>query len=34
VFYWEPEAYPGWQGYTMGATDSGGKFTAAMSAFQ
>jgi arabinogalactan endo-1,4-beta-galactosidase len=34
VFYWEPEAYPGWQGYTMGATDSGGKFTAAMDAFR
>ncbi|WP_018608135.1 glycoside hydrolase family 53 protein [Uliginosibacterium gangwonense] len=30
VFYWEPEAYPGWQGYTMGATDAHGKLTSAM----
>jgi arabinogalactan endo-1,4-beta-galactosidase len=33
VIYWEPQAYPGWQGYTLGATDSSGKFTAAMKAF-
>ncbi len=33
VFYWEPEAYPSWQGYTMGALDSSGKFTAAMTPF-
>jgi arabinogalactan endo-1,4-beta-galactosidase len=33
VFYWEPQAYPGWQGYTMGAMDSTGKFTSAMDAF-
>jgi len=30
VFYWEPEAYPGWQGYEMGAVTSNGEFTAAM----
>jgi arabinogalactan endo-1,4-beta-galactosidase len=30
VFYWEPEAYPGWQGYEMGATATNGEFTAAM----
>jgi arabinogalactan endo-1,4-beta-galactosidase len=33
VFYWEPEAWPGWQGYTLGALDSSGRFTAAMDAF-
>jgi len=33
VFYWEPQAYPGWQGYTMGAVDAAGKFTSAMNAF-
>jgi arabinogalactan endo-1,4-beta-galactosidase len=33
VFYWEPEAYPGWQGYTLGAMDASGKFTIAMEAF-
>lgn len=30
VFYWEPEAYPGWQGYTMGALDGSGRFTSAL----
>jgi len=30
VFYWEPQAYPGWQGYTMGALDASGKFTIAL----
>jgi arabinogalactan endo-1,4-beta-galactosidase len=30
VFYWEPEAYPGWQGYEMGALNGNGEFTAAM----
>jgi arabinogalactan endo-1,4-beta-galactosidase len=30
VFYWEPQAYPGWQGYTLGATDNAGKFTQAL----
>jgi arabinogalactan endo-1,4-beta-galactosidase len=33
VFYWEPEAYPGWQGYTWGAVNASGQFTAAMNAF-
>ncbi len=33
VFYWEPEAYGNWQGYTMGAFDSTGKPTVAMDAF-
>jgi len=30
VFYWEPEAYPGWQGYTLGALDGSGRFTGAL----
>jgi len=30
VFYWEPEAYPSWQGYTMGALNSSGQFTSAL----
>jgi arabinogalactan endo-1,4-beta-galactosidase len=30
VVYWEPEAYPGWQGYEMGASNGNGEFTAAM----
>ncbi|MBB4013139.1 glycoside hydrolase family 53 protein [Niveibacterium umoris] len=30
VFYWEPEAYPGWQGYTMGALNGSGQFTQAL----
>ena len=33
VFYWEPEAYPNWQGYTMGALNASGQFTAALSAY-
>lgn len=33
VFYWEPQAYPGWQGYTKGALDQSGKLTPAMDAF-
>ena len=33
VFYWEPQGYPGWQGYTMGAIDASGKFTIAMDPF-
>jgi len=33
VFYWEPEAYNNWQGYTMGAFDPTGKPTVAMNAF-
>ena len=34
VFYWEPDAYPGWQGYTLGAVNQRGQLTAAMSAFE
>ncbi|TFF36397.1 arabinogalactan endo-1,4-beta-galactosidase [Mucilaginibacter psychrotolerans] len=33
VFYWEPEAYNGWQGYQLGAFDASGKPTIAMDAF-
>ena len=33
VFYWEPEAYPSWQGYTLGAVNASGQFTAALSAY-
>jgi arabinogalactan endo-1,4-beta-galactosidase len=33
VFYWEPEAYNNWQGYTLGAFDNSGKPTVALSAF-
>lgn len=33
VFYWEPQAYPGWEGYTMGALDASGKFTPALDPF-
>ncbi len=33
VFYWEPECYNNWQGYTLGAFDNTGKPTAAMNAF-
>jgi arabinogalactan endo-1,4-beta-galactosidase len=33
VFYWEPEAYPSWQGYTLGAVNASGEFTAALGAF-
>jgi arabinogalactan endo-1,4-beta-galactosidase len=33
VFYWEPQAYPGWQGYSYGALGSTGKFTVAMDPF-
>ena len=33
VFYWEPEAYGNWQGYTLGAFDNGGKPTVALNAF-
>lgn len=34
VFYWEPECYNGWKGYTLGAFDNTGKPTAALNAFQ
>jgi len=30
VFYWEPQAYPGWQGYTFGALNNSGQFTIAL----
>lgn len=30
VFYWEPTAYPGWQGYTWGALDGSGRLTIAL----
>lgn len=33
VLYWEPEAYNGWQGYTLGAFDNSGKPTIALDAF-
>lgn len=33
VFYWEPEAYNNWQGYTKGAFDNSGKPTVALNAF-
>ena len=33
VFYWEPEAYNNWQGYTLGAFDTAGKPTIALNAF-
>lgn len=33
VFYWEPQSYGGWKGYTLGAFDNAGKPTVAMSAF-
>lgn len=33
VFYWEPQAYNNWQGYTLGAFDNSGKPTSALQAF-
>jgi arabinogalactan endo-1,4-beta-galactosidase len=33
VFYWEPESYGNWQGYTLGAFDNSGKPTIALNAF-
>jgi len=33
VFYWEPEAYGNWQGYTKGGFDNSGKPTIALDAF-
>lgn len=33
VFYWEPECYNGWNGYTKGAFDSTGKPTNALNVF-
>lgn len=34
VFYWEPECYNNWQGYSLGAFDNAGKPTIAMEAFK
>ena len=34
VFYWEPEAYYGWQGYQLSAFDDSGKPTKALNAFR
>ena len=33
VFYWEPDAYPGWQSYTLGAVNASGQLTQALDAF-
>jgi arabinogalactan endo-1,4-beta-galactosidase len=33
VLYWEPQAYNGWKGYTLGAFDNNGKPTSALDAF-
>ncbi|HCW08484.1 MAG TPA: arabinogalactan endo-1,4-beta-galactosidase [Cytophagales bacterium] len=33
VFYWEPESYNNWQGYTLGSFDNTGKPTTALDAF-
>lgn len=33
VFYWEPQSYNSWKGYTKGAFDNSGKPTVALSAF-
>ncbi|MBE2231216.1 MAG: glycosyl hydrolase 53 family protein [Chitinophagaceae bacterium] len=33
VFYWEPQSWGNWQGYTKGAFDNTGKPTAALNAF-
>lgn len=34
VFYWEPQAYNGWNGYTLGAFDASGRPTKALDAFK
>jgi arabinogalactan endo-1,4-beta-galactosidase len=34
VFYWEPECYNNWQGYSLGAFDKSGKPTIALDAFK
>ena len=34
VFYWEPEAYNNWNGYTLGAFDNSGKPNEALDAFK
>ena len=33
IFYWEPEAYANWKGYSLGAFDNSGKPAGAMDAF-
>jgi arabinogalactan endo-1,4-beta-galactosidase len=33
VFYWEPESYNNWQGYSLGAFDTTGKPTIALDPF-
>lgn len=34
IFYWEPQAYGGWNTYTLGAFDNTGKPTVALDAFK
>lgn len=34
VFYWEPQSYGNWNGYTLGAFDKNGKPTMALDAFK
>ncbi len=34
VFYWEPQSYGQWKGYTLGAFDNSGKPTVALDAFK
>lgn len=34
VFYWEPQSYNNWKGYTLGAFDNSGKPTVALEAFK
>ncbi len=34
IFYWEPESYNNWQGYSLGAFDNSGKPTVALDAFK
>lgn len=34
VFYWEPQAYNGWNGYTLGAFDNSGRPTVALEGFR
>ncbi|MGL5981262.1 MAG: glycoside hydrolase family 53 protein [Phocaeicola sp.] len=34
IFYWEPQAYGNWKGYSLGAFDDSGKATQAMNAFK
>ncbi|MFZ1527924.1 MAG: glycosyl hydrolase 53 family protein [Ferruginibacter sp.] len=34
VFYWEPQSYNGWKGYTLGAFNNSGRPTVALDAFR